>query len=602
MILNLFRGECGEDIFIMQIGKGCKILISLIISSTLFLAGCAKEEAPGGVTDVPGALFLSENEGGTDAETETADPQEHTEGGTLAAEPGISEISAAAGEEEREPAARKLTDSECAQMQEFINQTGTYGFLRSVYDSPRDLDAEQVFFAGAGLETAALDDEEREAYLARTGEEEAVNVFRIGAQQVSDYLQYRAGVSLEELTEKPDWVYLEEYDAYYISHGEEETNLCTFEVTDGAVQGDYFRVHYRAKRDAQDLDGWHIPVYEAILKKNGDSFRFCANRLWTEKGLLLLSYRSIVSEDGKPAGLCAYKPDDSAGETADVTFAIVKDKDVETFLPGMNGQNLRDGMIFEEVRALDQGDYDGDGRQEIAAICKYKYTDGQTGREDHLEARIYRFGEDGKPELDLKLSGEINRRVTNLTLSGIAHYIAAGSDRGSFRDWKEAFTAEVSEADPEAYDRFALIYISDDRTPELLEMGKTPEKGAKIVFFRDGILEETQISSDFSYLRKGNSLYSKNGTGLLFTEAVYVYAGNGFGVYQSGTYGTMDAAVTAYTKEKKPEYSFIWEGSSVTEAGYRDALSFVYDFQRALGPSQITMASAQEFLKQMKGQ
>ena len=583
----------------MQDYKGWKILIPYIIAGTIVLTGCGQEEAPGGVTDVSGALFLSENE--DNGEALTIEPPENGETAPETSEtPEVSEIAEAAAGAGKVPQARKLTAEECREVEKSVNAEDSYGFLLSVYEKPQDLDAEQVFFIGAGLETEALSEEEREAYLEETGEEEDVNVFRLSAQQIDDHLQYRAGVSLGDLTRQPGWVYLEDYDAYYISHGDEETNVCQFEVTDAAVQGDFYRIHYRVKNNSRIVNGWHTPVYEAILKKNGDSFRFCSNRLWKEKDLLLLPYRSIVTDAGTETELCAYSPDDQSGENADVTFCLVSGGDVACNLPGMNAQNIRNGMTFEEVKACDCADYDGDGSKEIVTIAKYRKSDAAAAREDGLEARVYRFGEDGRPELDLESTKAVNGKVGTLTLSGIAHYLKSGSDRKAFENWKEAFTAEAEEADPESYDRFALIYIDDNRTPELLELGTTPAKGAKIVFFRDGVMEETQISSRFSYMRKENLLHSVNGTENLFEDAIYVYTGSGFEVYQSGIYGMMDAVETVYTKEKTPEYSYLWEGSSVSEAGYRDALRFIYDEQRAVDASKVTTASAEEFLKELK--
>ena len=83
-------------------------------------------------------------------------------------------------------------------------------------------------------------------------------------------------------------------------------------------------------------------------------------------------------------------------------------------------------------------------------------------------------------------------------------------------------------------------------------------------------------------------------------EAMYVYAGNGLTIYQSGLYGTMDAAVTAYTKAHKPEYTYKWEGSIVSEEGYNDAISVMYDRQKALDPSKIALLGADDFLQELK--
>ena len=503
----------------MRNRNGRSVLIQFILAGMIALTGCAHEEAPGGVTDVSGALFLSENESSEETAAAAADDAMTT--GTQ-----ITEISPAAQEEAEKERARKLTDKECGQMQEFINEDGSYGFLLSTYERPQDLDAGQVFYTGAGLPIDPVTEEERDAYLEETGKEEAVNLFRLTAQQVGDYLQYMAGISVDELTKSPDWIYLEEYDAYYICHGDEDTNRCTLEVTDAAVQGDYYRVHYRNKREAGDLDGWYIPVYEAILKKNGDTYRFCANRLWMEKDLLLQSYRTMTTDTGDVVSFCSYRPDTDYSENADVTFALVKDGRFICNLPGMDARNIRSGMVFDEVREIETADYDGDGRSEIAVICKYDLDRDTAGRDDELEARIYRFTEDGQPELDEKLSKKINKDLKALSLSGIAYYIQNGEDRKVYESREEAFADELANIDPALYDRFALIFVNDDKYPELLEMGTTPERGAKIVFYHDGVLEETQVTDTFSFLRKENLLYSKNGTENLFWEGLYVYAGS----------------------------------------------------------------------------
>ena len=583
----------------MRNRKGLRVLIPCMLVIVLIMTGCAQEEAPGGVTDVTGAFAMPEGE-----TAETAEAAQKT-GETSSEEADtvtvtVSEISSASENQGNPPKASTLSQEECGELQKFINEVGNYGFLLSIYERPQDLDASQVFFAGAGLELRVPAEEEREAYLEETGAEEAANLFRLGATQVNDYLQYRAGVSMEELSRQPDWVYLEDYDAYYLCHGDEETNICRFEVTDGAVQGDFYRIHYRVKREGGDLDGWHIPVYEAILKKNGDSYRFCANRLWMENGLLLRPYCEVETESQGKVKFCAYKPDAETNQYADVTFSFVKDGDVLFHLPGMTAGNIRKDMEFEDVKAVDLGDYDGDGAKEIVTICSYRIGKEGSGRSDGLEARIYRFDSDGAVQLDRDATAKCNAGIAVMSLSGIAHFLKEGRDREAFTGRMDAFAAEVAEADPDSYNKFALIYVNDDRFPELLELGTAPCKGAKIVFYNDGILEETKVSDTFSYRNKGNLLYSKSGTGNLFTEAMYVYAGNGLTVYQSGLYGTMDAAVTAYTKAHKPEYTYKWEGSIVSETGYNDAISIMYDKQKALDASKITLLGADDFLQELK--
>lgn len=581
----------------MQSLKGLRALIPFILAGCMILTGCSQEEALEGVTDVTSALFLTEDE-----TTEAAASQESAAAaaGERGATMTVSEISPAAEESSMPPKARNLSENEYQGLQKYINEPGNCGFLLSVYETAQELDAEKVFYAGAGIDFEEPSEEEIEAYLEETGEEEAQDLVRMGAQQVSDYLQFKAGVSLDELRHQPDWVYLEDYDAYYLCRDDEETVIREVEVLDAAEQGDFYRLHYRARRNGQDPDGWHIPTYEVILKKNGDSYRFCANRLWMEKGLLLRPYCEVETEDLGKVKLCAYKPDQTAAQNADVTFCFVKDWDILCRFPGMDSRNIRKDMAFRDVKAVDLGDYDRDGWSEVVTICEYEILQEGAGRPDGLEARIYRFDEDGMPELDSELSAEINRNVSNLSLSGIAHYVTYGADRKRFDDRISAYAAEVEEADPDSYDRFALVYVNDDRFPELLEWGTSTDKGAKIVFYQDGELLETKVSAAFSFLKKENLLFSRSGTGNLFTESIYVFAGDSFEVYQSGTYGTMDAAITSYTKAGKPQYTYKWEGSIVSEAGYRDALLFLYDENRALDPNKITMLGTEEMLAELK--
>ena len=679
----------------MRYSRGHVLLIPFILSGMIALSGCAQEEASGGVTDVADA-FLTEN--GTAASPVTED-----QGGTAAQEystvqgsadsHGVADSAAEVSEITEAPdteaveRARLLTEEECRAMESFLNEEGSGGFLLSKYEKPQDLDADQIFFAGAGIAGTDVSDEEREAYLEETGEEEAPDLMRLSAQQISDYLQYRAGLSFDDLSDPPDWVYLEDYDAYYLPQEDGAANVSAFEVTDAAVQGDYYRVHYRLRREHPETDGWYDPVYETILKKNGDGYRFCANRLWLEKDLLLRPFCSVEIEPYGEVFLCAYEPDLTGPENADVTFELVKNGEVVERLPGVSEDNLRPGMQFDDVVAVDTGDYDGDGIREIMAVCRYKVprasrkddgkeaagkADASALREDGLEARIYRFAEDvdTEPEeeavegvteesaeaadeetaeesveaaeeetgaepdegstgefseepaegateefetasteepvakrelvLDADLSGRINRDVRSLSITGIAQYIETGKDRGPFESRMEAYSAEIEAAAGMGYDRFALINVNEDREPELLEIGSTPDKGAKIIFYNNGELQETKVSSNFSYLNKGNLLYSKCGTQNVFNEALYVYGGGSFDVYLSGTYGALDAAETAYSADGKPQYLYTWEDSYVSEAGYRDALEFTYNRQKEVEASKIETLSAEDMLKEFK--
>ena len=58
--------------------------------------------------------------------------------------------------------------------------------------------------------------------------------------------------------------------------------------------------------------------------------------------------------------------------------------------------------------------------------------------------------------------------------------------------------------------------------------------------------------------------------------------------------------MTTFRKDGTPEYTYVWEGSPVTEAGYRDALFFVFDQQRAESADKIETVSAEELLAELR--
>ena len=132
----------------MRYLKVWKCLFPFILAGMTALTGCGDEEAPGGVTDVTGALFLSE-------ETQESDAENGPEG-------YLSGIAGAETDQGLTAKAREITEEEKSGFEAFLNEPGNYGFLLSVYERPQELDAEQVFFTGAGLTLKPVTDEERE--------------------------------------------------------------------------------------------------------------------------------------------------------------------------------------------------------------------------------------------------------------------------------------------------------------------------------------------------------------------------------------------------------------------------------------------------------
>ena len=67
------------------------------------------------------------------------------------------------GIEGQENVPRDLTSEELRGFTQWINGKSNYGFLLSEYTRPQDVDLSQVFYSGAGIETAPLSKAEEEA-------------------------------------------------------------------------------------------------------------------------------------------------------------------------------------------------------------------------------------------------------------------------------------------------------------------------------------------------------------------------------------------------------------------------------------------------------
>lgn len=655
--------------------RGRIVLVPFIIGCmALTQTGCgdssAQEGATGGAANGAGAQFITRNADSTDDSGGQPLPEEQSA--------GTSGTDAAALQEETESSssssARDLTSEQCRELEEYINREDSYGFLLSSYEEPQDIDADQVFYIGAGIgayelseeETAAVEAAEKEtgaaeennsAAVAETGsgaetgssvtsessaengstelgsagrmsasddgasdadtsddestdiaaEEDAdaagadnfINLLRLTREQIEDLLQYKAGISLEDLTRQPEsWIYLKEYDSYYINRGDEDTNLTTFEVIGGSQKGDYYTIHYREQRLSKPMDAFNVPVYEAVLKKNGDAYRFCSNRLWIQRNLLADASFEVNLNPLGDVTLCAYRPDTSVDAGADVTFTIVRDGRALFSLPGVAHDNVRSGAVFKSVEDVGFGDFNGDGFTDIAVICSYSYDEGDsTARADGLEARLYDGTEEGHFVYNRGGSIRLNNGVGIMNYTSLRAYMNGNPLEESYDSWQEAYKASVQADDPKDYSGYALLYIDEDSTPELLKMGNTEAAGARILTFYNGTLREKRLSRSFSYLEKENLLLNTRGIYDFYSEEIYGISGGSMNVIQSGSYGVTNSAVADRDEDGNPIYTYEWEGADLSWAGYRDSISFIYDTTRAVSSDSIALQKAGQIEK-----
>lgn len=168
-----------------------------------------------------------------------------------------------------------LTEDELSFFSDFIQKMGNYGFLLSEYDTPEQVNLDEVFYSGAGI-ASEMSQEEVEAYLAYTGQDEIyTDCIRISRENADAFLLEKLGIGLDEIPDGFPWIYLSEFDSYYHEAG--DTNYMEHLCIDGTRSGDIYTLHFRSN----DRWGTFQNDYETQLQKVGDEYHFVSNHLLT---------------------------------------------------------------------------------------------------------------------------------------------------------------------------------------------------------------------------------------------------------------------------------------------------------------------------------
>lgn len=141
------------------------------------------------------------------------------------------------------PVKTTLTDSELDYFTNYFNEYDNNGFLQSYYSDIRDIDLSQVLYYGAGYtDTYNLSEDEYILYENSTGYEIFCDITKLTTEQINSLLIKKTGVSFNEINNGLDWLFLEEYDAYYFEHG--DTNYAPVECLSGYKEDDLYVIQY----------------------------------------------------------------------------------------------------------------------------------------------------------------------------------------------------------------------------------------------------------------------------------------------------------------------------------------------------------------------
>ena len=187
--------------------------------------------------------------------------------------------------------ARWLTQEELDEWTAWFNADWMrWGFLRSAYARPQDVDLSTLFYDGVDLRESSTPDYTLNAvtgkdlryYLLHRGTfEHDIDLDKLPRVQMDDLLRKYLGIGLEETNKIGLWFpYFPETDCYYHLHG--DTNWGPFPLRYGYILGDEvclfnLSTGNHGQFSATGYNNGGEGIYRTVLRKEGDSVRFVSN-------------------------------------------------------------------------------------------------------------------------------------------------------------------------------------------------------------------------------------------------------------------------------------------------------------------------------------
>lgn len=397
-------------------------------------------------------VMLSACGGDSGMSGETMEGTENGEAEGSSKEAGTAQNEAGSGENTNsDKDARNLTDGELQAFTDYINEgddRGNYGFLLSVYETPADIDLNQVFYNGAGIAETPLSESEAKEYLAVTGQEEIyTDITRIESEKMDAFLLEKTGLTYEEMNHPLDWTYLETYHIYCAEHG--DTNYQAFTCVAGSTADEKTFV-LRFQPDLSYLggdmvSGYYQPDYELVVEKSGDGYRFLSNRIVTEEGQIKEQTFPVTVAEYGDVTFASYEPDYDSAPQADVTFMLLSGQgEIIQTLSGVYENNIRAAAeSYEGVEAVTFPDYNGDGYMDAVTITNYSYIQGPDAGGGFAEVRVYSGSEYGYLYYEKELSDIINGEMEEPTIQEVRDFLSGINYYGTWKITGCAGTAPV---------------------------------------------------------------------------------------------------------------------------------------------------------------
>lgn len=165
-----------------------------------------------------------------------------------------------------------LTEQELAQWTDYVNSRENNAFLLTYYDEPKQIDLNELFYTGCGLDMEELTDKEVQEYLEWEEMDEVYTEFtRITGKQIASVLKLRLGLTMEDMEQPLEWCYLKDSDAYVMQHG--DTNAQNFICIAGSRTGNQVVLDCLS-----EMTGWICRV-TLVLPENSEIWMFVSNEM-----------------------------------------------------------------------------------------------------------------------------------------------------------------------------------------------------------------------------------------------------------------------------------------------------------------------------------
>lgn len=445
---------------------------------------------------------------------------------------------------------RELSAEELREFTDWVNQKENNGFLLSEYTKPEEVNLNEVFYNGAGIEEEPLSKEEEKAYVSKVGAIET-DITKLTSAQIEEFLQKKMGISFQEVENSLDWLYLEEFDSYISQHG--DTNQTVFFCTDGSqLEDNYFELHCRSENDY---------IHSILtLKKAEDSYLIVSNQYETktESNEQLQPVERIeeqcftINLNGfGEVQFVSYAPRTREGSFQDVIFELQKNQAVIYTFPGIEEGYTRSNKIFAQVDAVAFVDYDKDGYQDVIAICSYLQEEDGENAVLSPEVRIYKG-----TEYDFQYLSQVSLALNS---EGYNKEIA------QVREKIELAQVDISALEENV--RKQLEVFAETRQEWLFyEMGPSVCGYAVCDLNQDGILELVAQTTQGTGMYSENHFYQMNSTGDGIVEIPQEYYSN------EAELDIGISSISSFAYKDKVTGVIYYPANDITKNGYAETL------------------------------